>query len=51
VTDKPQSLAEASVTVTLPNGRRLRIDVKVMPDLEARARAELLPGAARLGRW
>jgi len=43
LTDEQQSLAEASVIVTLPNGRRLRIDVEVMPDLATRARAELLP--------
>lgn len=43
MTDDLQPIAESTVTVTLPNGKRLRIAVEVMPDLEATARAELLP--------
>jgi len=38
-----QSIAGATVQMTLPNGRQLRIAVEVMPDLECRAHAELLP--------
>ncbi len=43
MTDELRPIAEASVTVTLPNGRQLRIQVAVMPDLDTRSRAELLP--------
>jgi len=43
VTDDPRPLTESTIFVTLPNGRHLRIDVEVMPDLATRSRAELLP--------
>ena len=47
VADEPQQpLTEATMTVTLPNGRRLRIAVVVMPDLDTHARADLLPDLA-----
>lgn len=45
--DEPQQpLTELTAVVTLPNGKLLRIAVEVMPDLNARARAELLDDLA-----
>ncbi len=43
MTDAEQPIAESTVTMTLPNGKRLRIAVEVMSDLECHSRAELLP--------
>lgn len=44
--DDAQLLTELTAVVTLPNGKLLRIAVEVMPDLNARARAELLDDLA-----
>jgi len=41
-----QPLTEATLQVTLPNGKQLRIQVAVMPDLDAIAHADLLPDLA-----